>query len=239
MLIRELHRWDLSYKAARDIQIELANRLQLKNNSLTKVDKIAGADVSYSKADDLLYAAVLVFSFPDLEIIEVQTSAEKVNFPYIPGLLSFREAPALLKVLKNIQEVPDVIIFDGQGIAHPRGLGLASHLGLFLDHPTIGCAKKRLVGDYENIGRNRGSTVLLKYKDKTVGAVVRTKTNVKPVFVSQGHKISLQQSIKLVLETARGFRLSEPVRRAHLAVNKYRREQQTGVISYAQNRFSV
>ena len=232
MDVHELHSWDISYRAAREIQSELANRLLLENIRDFKVDKIAGADVSYSKTDDLLFAAVLVFSFPDLELIEIQTTVMKSTFPYIPGLLSFREAPSLLRAFENLEEIPDVVMFDGQGIAHPSRIGIASHIGLFLDMPTIGCAKKRLVGNYGNVGLDRGSTTLLNHNTKTVGAVVRTKTNVKPVFISQGHRISLQQSITLVLETTRGFRLPEPVRRAHLAVNKYRVEKQTGVTLY-------
>jgi deoxyribonuclease V len=147
-----------------------------------------------------------------------------VAFPYVPGLLSFREGPALTKALRQIEKKPDVIIFDGQGIAHPRGLGLASHMGLLLNRPSIGCAKTRLMGTHPPVPESKGSTVLLTYQGRVIGSVVRTRTRVKPLFVSVGHRITLEQSVGLVLDCCIRYKLPEPVRQAHLAVTRLRAE---------------
>jgi len=149
-------------------------------------------------------------------------AADSVRFPYVPGLLSFREAPALTKAFRKMRTKPDVIIFDGQGIAHPRGIGLASHMGLILDCPTIGCAKTRLVGTHPPLSDTQGSRVLLKNHGRVVGAVVRTRERVKPVFVSPGHAITLEESVRLVLSCCKGYKLPEPTRQAHIAVNRLR-----------------
>ncbi len=138
----------------------------------------------------------------------------------IPNLLSFRESPILLKAITKIKSEPDVIILDAQGIAHPRGIGLASHIGLLLDKPSIGCAKTRLIGEYDEVGEEAGNYTLLKTKEKTIGAVLRTRKKVKPVFISPGHKIDLDTSIDLVLKSCRGYRLPEPTRQAHNPVKK-------------------
>ena len=155
-----------------------------------------------------------------MERVETVTAKGKVDFPYIPGLLSFRESPILLKAFAKIMSTPDVVILDAQGIAHPRGIGLASHIGLLLDKPSIGCAKTRLIGDYNEVGEEVGCYSHLTVKDKVVGAVLRTRKNVKPVFVSPGHKIDLDTSIDLVLNSCRGYRLPEPIREAHNLVKK-------------------
>jgi deoxyribonuclease V len=186
------------------------------------VRTIAGADVSYEKKGAKAYAAVLVFSFPDLVLTDKATAADTVKFPYVPGLLSFREAPVLTKAFRKICRRPDVIIFDGQGIAHPRGMGLASHMGLILDCSSIGCAKTRLVGIYPPLPETRGSAVLLTDQGRVVGGVVRTRERVKPVFVSPGHAITLEESIRLVLGCCKGYKLPEPTRQAHIAVNRLR-----------------
>jgi deoxyribonuclease V len=185
---------------------------------------IAGADISYSRGDNRFFGVVVLLSYPSMEITEISSFFDCVSFPYVPGLLSFREGPILLKAFENLKQRPDIVLFDGQGIAHPRGIGLASHLGLFLDLPTIGCAKTKLVGTHEEVGPERGSFVDLYHKDSVIGAVVRTKNRVKPVFVSQGHRISLQRAIEVVLACCKGYRLPEPVRQAHLAVNRLRLE---------------
>jgi len=223
MKTRRLHPWDLSRKEAIDVQRRLSGRvcqLPLKK----RVRTIAGADVSYSKEGRQVYAAVLVFGFPDLVLIDQAFTDDTVKFPYMPGLLSFREAPALTKAFRKIRKKPDVIIFDGQGIAHPRGMGLASHMGLILDCPTIGCAKTRLVGIHPPLPEARGSTVLLTEQGRVVGGVVRTRERVKPVFVSPGHAITLEESIRLVLSCCKGYKLPEPTRQAHIAVNRLRVE---------------
>ena len=220
---RTLHPWDLSCKEAINVQRRLSG--QVSQVPLKKpVRIIAGADVSYSKRDAEVYAAVLVFSFPDLAVTDRAVAADSVKFPYVPGLLSFREAPVLTRAFRKIRKKPDVIIFDGQGIAHPRGVGLASHMGLILDCPSIGCAKTRLVGIHPPLPETRGSMVLLTDHGRVVGGVVRTRERVKPVFVSPGHAITLEESIRLVLGCCRGYKLPEPTRQAHIAVNRLRLE---------------
>ena len=157
-----------------------------------------------------------------MDILEEKTITERAPFPYIPGLLSFREGPALLKIFENLRHIPDAVIFDGQGIAHPRGIGLASHMGLFLDIPTIGCAKTRLAGHHGEIGKDVGDYADLILDNQIVGAVLRTKKNVKPVFISPGHKSGTGKAVEVVLSCCRGYKLPEPTRRAHLLVNQLR-----------------
>ena len=221
MRIRRLHPWDISYQKAIVLQRQLAE--QIREIPISKpVGTIAGADVSYSRKDSKVYAAVLVFTFPDIVLTDNALASDTVQFPYIPGLLSFREAPVLEKAFRKIRKKPDVIIFDGQGIAHPRGLGLASHMGLILNSPSIGCAKTRLVGIHARLPQDRGSTVPLTDQGRVVGGVVRTRQAVNPVFVSPGHAITVEEAIDLVLSCCKGYRLPEPTRQAHLAVNRLR-----------------
>jgi len=223
MKIQHLHSWDASYKKAVGLQQRLKERIILHDNDFpARIKTIAGADISYSRQSDLFFAAVVLLEYPIMAVIEEACFIERVSFPYIPGLLSFREGPAVLKAFENLHNVPDVVIFDGQGIAHPRGIGLASHMGLFLDIPAIGCAKKRLVGEYGEVGNEVGDYADLILDDQVVGTAVRTKKKVKPVFVSPGHKISLSRAVEVVLSCCRGYRLPEPVRMAHLAVNRMR-----------------
>jgi deoxyribonuclease V len=215
----KLHAWNVGYKKAVEIQERLKKSIILKG-SAKNCKLIAGADVSYIKGSEIFYASVVVFNLQTMERVEEVTASGKVDFPYIPGLLSFRESPILLKAFAKIKSEPDVIILDAQGIAHPRGIGLASHIGLLLDKSSIGCAKTRLIGEYNEVGREAGSHSSLTVKDKIVGVVLRTRKNVKPVFVSPGHKIDLKTSIDLVLKSCRGYRLPEPVRQAHNLVKK-------------------
>lgn len=223
MKIQHLHSWDLSYKEAIGIQRKLKERLILHDKDFPEqITIVAGADISYSKHSDLFFAAVILLEYPAMAVVEEACFTERVPFPYIPGLLSFREGPAVLKAFESIHNIPDVVIFDGQGIAHPRGIGLASHMGLLLDIPAIGCAKKRLVGEYGEVGHEVGDYADLMLDDQIVGTVVRTKKKVKPVFISPGHKINLRRAMDLVLSCCRGYRLPEPVRIAHLAVNRIR-----------------
>ncbi|MCD6154127.1 MAG: deoxyribonuclease V [Syntrophobacterales bacterium] len=221
--IKNLHDWDVSYREAVKIQTDLKEKLILHDEDIpSEIHFIAGADISYSRGSDLFFAAVILLQFPTMEIIEKTSFSQRVNFPYIPGLLTFREGPALLKAFEKLNHRPDVVIFDGHGIAHPRGIGLASHMGLFLDMPTVGCAKKRLAGIYDEPGNEAGNYSYLTLDGRSIGAVVRTKKKVKPIFVSQGHKISLQTAIDVALSTCAGYRLAEPVRMAHLEVNRIR-----------------
>ncbi len=215
------HSWDLSPQEAIKLQEELKEKIILKKG-FSKIKRIAGADISFSKKSNRAYAAVIVFSFPELEILEEEYTIGNLSFPYIPGLLTFREGPLLIETFKKIKIEPDVIIFDGQGIAHPKRLGLATHMGILLDKPTIGCAKSKLIGTYQEPEREKGSYSLLKDDGEIIGAVLRTKEDVSPVFVSPGHKIDLKSSIEIVLECLRGYRLPEPTRQAHLLVNKLR-----------------
>ena len=226
MIARSLHPWDVNEREAIRIQEKLRTTISL-TNSARNVSSIAGADVSYSKRGDEGIAAVVVLNYPGLEPIDEAFAKGKVSFPYIPGLLSFREAPLLIEVFQRLQRPPDVALYDGQGIAHPRSLGLASHMGLLLGLPSIGCAKEKLVGDFGEVGPQPASTTPLKLGGKIIGAVIRTKRGVKPVFVSPGHRIDLETSVQLVLKTCRGFRLPEPLRRAHLMVKRIRSQERT------------
>ena len=221
MIARSLHPWNVNYREAVRIQEKLRRDISL-TNSARKVKSVAGADVSYSRGGGEGIAAIVVLSFPDLDLMDEAFARGKVSFPYIPGLLSFREAPLLIEVFQRLQRLPDVVLYDGQGIAHPRSLGLASHMGLLLDLPSVGCAKKKLVGDFGEVGLQPGSTTPLKMGGKIIGAVIRTRRGVKPVFVSPGHLIDLKSSIQLVLKTCREYRLPEPLRRAHLMVKRIR-----------------
>lgn len=223
MKIKNLHNWNVTYREAITIQQTLREKLILDDKKMPdKIRTIAGADVSYSKGDNLFFAVVVLLEFPSMELIEEASFTERITFPYIPGLLTFREGPPLLKAFEKLRSVPDVAIFDGQGIAHPRGLGLASHMGLFLDMPTIGCAKTRLAGQYSDVRNERGDYSSLILDNRVVGAVLRTRKNVKPVFISQGHKIGLKRSVEIILSSCTGYKLPEPVRQAHLAVNRIR-----------------
>lgn len=221
--IKYFHPWNVTCEEAIAIQRELREKLILHDNDFPeRINTIAGADISYSKKNDLFYAVVILMDFSSMEIIEKQTVVERAPFPYIPGLLSFREGPALLKIFENLQHMPDAVIFDGQGIAHPRGVGLASHMGLFLDIPTIGCAKTKLIGRYGEVGKEVGDYADLILDDRIVGAVLRTKKKVKPIFISPGHRIGIKKSIDIVLDCCRGYKLPEPTRRAHILVNEIR-----------------
>lgn len=211
---QNLHPWDVNPIKAKSIQEELKDKIILQN-TLIKVDIIAGVDVWYDKSSNRLYASVVNLKFNSLKIIEVQNTSSQVTFPYIPGLLSFREGPCILNTFSKLEITPDVIIFDGQGIAHPKRLGIATHLGLWLNKPTIGCAKSRLIGEYKEPEVEKGSFSYLKVGNEVLGAVVRTRSGVKPVFVSAGFKIDLGTSIKIILSCCPKYRLPEPIRQAH------------------------
>ena len=225
MIIRHLHPWGVSSQEAIKIQKRLRSRLDFKKLSST-IRYVAGTDVSFSKRSGLVWAGVLVFRYPELDRVEEKWAQGKASFPYIPGLLSFRELPILLKAMKRLESGPELILCDGQGVAHPRGLGLASHLGLLVDKPTIGCAKSRLVGEFIDVGKKKGSCANLWYNGQVVGAVVRTRQGVKPLFISPGNRITLDESVKMALSCCGGYRMPEPTRQAHLLVNGLRRSQE-------------
>ncbi len=216
MRVGRLHNWDVSFEEAREIQINLALRVICQDGGLTPA-LIAGLDVSVNRSGEAVAAAVIL-SYPDLKLQEKSVAVGKMNFPYVPGYLSFREIPLTLEVIEKLRLVPDLVMVDGQGIAHPRRFGLASHLGLFLDIPAIGCAKSSLFGQYQEPGLLSGSREYILDKDgNQIGVVLRTRDRVKPLFVSIGHKISLLSAVKWVSCCCRGFRLPEPTRLAHLA----------------------
>ncbi len=221
MEIPDLHPWNVTYKEAVRIQKCLKDKVILKKIN-KRIKYVAGLDVSYAKGSNKMWAGVIVLDFPSLGKTEERWSQKKVSFPYIPGLLSFREIPALIDALRKIEIEPDLIFCDGQGIAHPRGLGLASHLGVLLNKPTIGCAKSLLVGKYNQVGEHKGDYVYLRHQNRVIGAVVRTKSKVKPIFISPGYGIMLNDCIKFVLETCLTYRIPEPTRQAHLLVNSVR-----------------
>ncbi len=221
-----LHSWEVSPGEAIQLQKELKKKISLKK-SFNNVKIVAGADVSYYK--NKMIAGIVILKFPQLEIIEKKSSVSSVNFPYISGLLTFREGPSLLEAFKKIKTTPDVILFDGQGIAHPRRMGIAAHLGLFLGKPTIGCAKSRLSGKYTSVGEKKGDYALLKEGEEILGAVLRTRREVKPIFISPGHKINLPNSIEIVLKCIIKYRLPLPVREAHIFVNQIRNNLTTTI----------
>jgi deoxyribonuclease V len=228
MNVRNLHPWDVDYRQAVGIQEEL-RRLVSAAGGPQKLRWVAGADVSFSKSSPRVYAAVVAYDVVAQETVEAKTAFGESSFPYIPGLLSFREAPILLEAFRSLDITPDAVILDGQGIAHPRRFGLASHIGLLLDVPTIGCAKTRLVGSFEEPGPNPGDYSPLMDGEDMLGAVLRTRKGVKPIFVSVGHKISLERAIEVVLACCTRFRLPEPTRRAHILTNRLREEAERGV----------
>ena len=222
---RQLHPWNVTRRQAIDIQKSLCRHVVLKKLPGT-VRSVAGADVSFSKKSDILWAGIVVLSYPGLQKMEAKWVMGKTDFPYIPGLLSFREVPVLLRVLTELEREPDLILCDGQGIAHPRGVGLASHIGILTAKPTIGCAKKRLVGEFSEVGPHKCNYSYLFYKGRRVGAAVRTKNNVNPLFISPGNAITIEEAIEIALNCTMNHRIPEPVRQAHLLVNQIRREQE-------------
>ncbi len=217
-----LHQWDVDYDRAREIQEELRDRIELQ--PLEKnLELVAGADMSLSKEHETFFAGVVVMRYPDMKIVEKQTVHRKADFPYIPGLLTFREGPAVLGALEQLAVDPDLIVFDGQGMAHPRRMGLATHMGIWLDMPTVGCAKSRLIGEHEEPGAERGSWTRLMDEGERIGTVLRTQTDVKPLFVSPGNLCSHEDARRIVLECATRYKMPEPTRQAHLEVGRAKR----------------
>jgi deoxyribonuclease V len=224
MNIARLHAWDLTPTEAVALQRELAGRVNCRS-PLANCELMAGADVSHARFAYTIFAGVVVLRMSDFAIVEKQGVVAETKFPYIPGLLSFRETPALLEAFSKLSCKPDAIMLDAHGYSHPRRCGLASHIGLWLGAPCVGCAKSRLVGEHKEPGKRVGSVTPLMDRGEVIGQVLRTKKDVKPVFVSVGHKIDLPSAVELVLATGRGYRIPEPTRQAHLYVNELRREK--------------
>ena len=214
MQYRQLHPWDVTPEEARGIQNKL-RELVIRTDEFGDVRTVAGVDLGFKK--NLARASVVVLSFPTLELIDGVSVESTIKFPYIPGLLSFRETPPLLKAFDRLKTEPDLIIADGQGLAHPRRLGIACHLGLILSKPTIGCAKSRLWGKHKEPNREKGSYEYLCDKGEIIGAAVRTRRDTSIVYVSLGHRISLNSAIRLTLRCCKTFRLPETTRYAHRA----------------------
>lgn len=205
-----MHQWNVSPSEAVALQTDLAQRVVRRNvQPLDSIKTIAGVDASYK---DQGFAVIVVMTFPGLEVIEQATASRESVFPYVPGLLSFREAPIVLDAFAKLRVRPDLLMCDGQGIAHPRRLGLASHLGVYLDIPSIGCAKSRLTGRYEEPGPQMADRSPLMSRQETIGMVVRTKPRTNPLFVSIGNKVDLLTAVEIVLACLRGYRLPEPTR---------------------------
>ncbi|APV44212.1 deoxyribonuclease V [Dehalogenimonas formicexedens] len=218
-MISELHPFELSYSSAVKLQTDLASSIVCADTPV-EVKLIAGIDVSVGRQGSTGRSAVVVMSYPSLEIVAESIHEGTATMPYIPGLLSFRELPLILPALEKLDVEPDLFMVDGQGIAHPRRLGIASHLGLIVGKPSIGCAKSRLCGEHQELGPDIGNGCALTDRKEIIGRVLRTRAGTKPIFVSVGHMISLETAVDWVLKLNIGYRLPEPVRQAHLAAGR-------------------
>lgn len=214
MKIKSLHDWNLTPSEAIQLQKQLSFEVVAQDEFTEPIKTVAGIDLGYDVKTDKSRAVVVVLRFPELELIETSEAILPIQFPYVPGLLSFRETPVAVKALEKLENAPDLILCDGQGLAHPRGFGIACHIGLLTNTPAIGVAKSLLIGKYGALGEERGSTADLIYKKNKVGAALRTRANVQPVYVSVGHKISLETAVNYVLQCAPKYRLPETTRLA-------------------------
>lgn len=214
MTVEELpHRWDVTPSEAVALQKELASRVLLTNGfDPESIQTVAGIDASYR---DVGRAAVVVLHLPDFEVVDSAVATAAVDFPYVPGLLSFRESPVVLAAMEKLTVRPDVLMLDGQGIAHPRRFGIACHVGLLTGIPAIGVAKSVLTGRFENLGEAAGDTAPLTYRGTIIGTALRSKPRTNALIISPGHQIDLETSVALVLRCLKGYRLPEPTRQAH------------------------
>lgn len=229
MKVSTRHEWDLGYREAVALQRELAGEIRLQSLLLGSVRRVAGADIAVSKRTGTAAGAVVVFEFPSLDIVEECVARTDLTFPYIPGLLSFREIPVLMECFRKVETPFDVLLCDGQGIAHPRRFGLASHLGLLLRKPTIGCAKSLLVGEHGEVGRKRGDFAPLRYNGKIVGSVLRTQDGARPIYISPGHLTDHASSRRIALRCATRYRIPEPTRRADRLAGEEKRRLEIDV----------
>ena len=218
-------KWSLTPRQAMRLQERLRQRLVLEDR-LDRVQFVAGADLAFDPETDMAFAGVIVYRLPSLDEVERRTARRKLRFPYVPGLLSFRESPVLLAAFRLLRTEPDVILVDGHGLAHPRRFGIACHLGLLLDRPTIGCAKSLLVGEHPEPGGRAGSAVPLMLDGEVVGVVLRTRDRVKPIYVTQGHRVSLETAVEIVKGCLDGFRIPKPTREADHFVRRLREAYQ-------------
>jgi len=217
----QLHSWNVTPTEAVALQRQLRERIRVEPLR-RPIRTIAGCDISFNKFEETVYAGIVVLRIDTLEIVDQAGIVSTATFPYVPGLLTFREGPSLLQAWNDLHTLPDVVMFDGHGMAHPRRMGIAAHMGLWLDRPTFGCGKSILVGAFDALPPERGSRSPLVHKDEEIGIALRTKNKVNPVFISTGHLIDLESAIDLTLRCHTGYRIPEPTRRAHLLVNELR-----------------
>lgn len=211
--------WPRDIRGARALQESL--RKKVKIHPLRRpLELIAGADAAFS--GDIVTAVISLFTYPDLTHIEDAIVKVRSSFPYVPGFLGFKEGPAILEAFERLRDKPDLILFDGHGIAHPRGIGIASHLGIILNTPTIGCAKSRLIGEYKEPGSKKGDWTYLYHDGKRIGAVLRTRDGVRPLFISPGHMIDIESSVEIVMNCISIFKIPEPLRRADHLTRVYK-----------------
>lgn len=221
----QLHSWDLTPKEAIALQRELASKVTIAPAGHS-VRLIAGSDCAFHKPSDSVFASAVLWNVRTKSVQAASTVVQPCKFPYIPGLLSFREAPAILAAIQELPAAPDLVMCDGHGLAHPRGFGLACHIGVWLEIPAIGVAKSRLCGIHRTPGEAKGSSTRLYLDDRVVGCVLRTRGGVKPVYVSVGHRARLRDAAHWCLRTATRYRIPEPTRQAHLAVSREKRARQ-------------
>jgi len=220
MRVERLHDWALDPREAVALQRQLAPRVDTTPRlDLGRVSRLAGVDVSVK--GNRAQAAVVVLSFPALAVMETASAEREVPFPYVPGLLSFREGPVLEEAFERLRAEPDAFLFDGQGIAHPRRLGIAAHMGLWVGRPTVGVGKTRLIGTHDEPGQEKGDRAPLVDRGETIGAVLRTRAGVAPLYVSPGHRIDLDSAVALALAATTRYRLPEPIRAAHRAAGAF------------------
>jgi deoxyribonuclease V len=212
---RQIHTWDLSPKEAIQLQEDLRTRVVVNPLVDASIHHVAGVDVGFPHGKEVARAAIAVLAYPSMQLVDQALAELPISFPYIPGLLSFREIPVILSAVDKIKIVPDLLIVDGHGVAHPRRFGLACHLGVLLGIPTIGCGKSILVGKHGNLGDDRGCFTDLIDDGEVIGMVLRTRVRVKPVYISVGHRTDLTSAVQLILKCGGGFRLPEPIRWAH------------------------
>lgn len=223
------HSWDISEQEAIALQRELAFKV-VRTDQLDPVKLVAGVDVAYSKHSNTLVAAVAVLDAASGKLVETVTIQDQEQFPYVPGLFSFRELPPIIKAFEQLSSTPQLVVCDGQGLAHPRRFGLACHLGVLFDIPTIGCGKSRLIGQESEPNKERGAMTPLVDEDEVIGAALRTQTGIKPIYVSIGHKMSLSTACQWVLELSPNYRLPETTRLSDQAVRKVIKDLEMGTL---------
>lgn len=228
-----LHDWNVSTREAIAIQQDLRSKIRIVPLK-EPITYIAGADISFNRGSNVFYAGFVVFRYPSLKLCGHSLIVSESTFPYIPGLLSFRELPALLAAWKQMPLIPDVVLMDGHGIAHPRRMGIASHFGLWVNRPTIGCAKRLLVGMHGTLGTAAGSSTVIYDRHETLGVALRTRDRIKPVYISPGNLINSDDALRITQHCVAKHRLPEPTRQAHLLVNRLRKgEIEPGIYAYS------